>query len=552
MSKHSRLPNRLLASVVSAVLLLTGIALLGPGSAAAASGRPAARSGVTAPVPTIDWQRCTWIHALCAKVPVPLDYDDPTGATITLDLVKVPALDPGARIGSIFVNPGGPGGSAVEFAPYGADLLGDSIALHYDVIGIDPRGVGQSARMSCRKKGRPAWPENDFPWRHGQVQAAWEYASFFRAACVERPNEMVAHMTTADTARDMDLIRQAMGDDLLNYYGISYGTYLGATYAAMFPDHVGRFVVDGVLDPVQWSTGDGSNADQPFSTRIDSASGATDALRSGLKECDRLGKAACPIAGKALRKWRKLVDRAQAGKLTLGGGRITYPTLVGFALGSLYDSVYDGLAWVLNDLWQENMKKGRQARLAPEVTAASMRAEARDVIRNPWSAPALGQYGDPFLGVACSDSDNPTSKWAWWRAGQAQDETSPWFGSLWTWASAPCGGWPSQTKDDRFTDFVPTTTETPILVVGNAHDPATPIHGARTVNELFTNSELLTLNGWGHGAIGNSCVTQAFDDYYSAGTLPAAGTVCQPDHDLYGSFELARTAGPWPTVSAHR
>jgi len=554
MHAHGRWRTTLAALVSTASLLLAGSAVL-TAPAQGAAPAPAA--------PSIDWQRCAYIHALCASVPVPLDYDDPGGPTFKLSVIKVPALDPTQKIGTIFVNPGGPGGSAVEFAAYGADLLGDTVAMRYDVIGIDPRGVGGKPRMSCKKDGYPHYPRNDFPWRWNQVDKAWAYSSWFRNACEENPNAIVAHMTTADTARDMDYVRELIGEPLLNYYGISYGTYLGATYARMFPDKVGKFVVDGVLDPVQWSKGDGTNGNLPFSTRIDSASGATDSLKSGLRECDRLGRKACPFAatksqGTALKKWRKLVRLAQAEKLRLYDSKLRYPTLVGYTLGSLYESTYDSLGYLLQDMWNENVAKGRHQRLLPGMTVAKMRAAAREVRRNPWaptSAAGYGQFGDPFLGVACSDTTNPKGKKAWWRAGQAQDKESAWFGSLWTWASAPCSGWPKETKADRFTGFTPVATATPMLVVGNAHDPATPIHGARTVHDLFTNSGMLKLNGWGHGAITNTCVTAAYDAYYVDGTLPASGTVCQPDAPLFGSMDgggFRSVRGPWPGVTRHR
>ncbi len=537
----------------TAVVLATATALLLSGSAVLTA--PAQGAPAPAP-PGIDWERCSFVHALCATVTVPLDYDDPAGPTFDLSVIKVPALDPDNKLGTIFVNPGGPGGSSVEFAAFGADLLGDTVALRYDVIGVDPRGVGGKPRMRCVKDGFPEFPRHEFPWQRRHVDRAWDYASWFREACVENPNKIVAHMTTADTARDMERVRQLLGEPLLNYYGISYGSYLGATYARMYPDHVGKFVVDGVLDPNQWARGDGTNRHLPFSTRIDSARGATGALKAGLRECDRLGRTACPFAatkaeGSALKKWRTLVRKAKADKLRVYGGKLRYSSLVSYALGGLYEWTYDYLAFFLQDVWNEAMVQGRQARLLPGLTIEDVRARAREVVKTPWAVPGLGNFGDPFLGVACADTTNPKGKNAWWRAGRQQDEQSPWFGSLWTWASAPCSGWPKETKADRFNGFSPTATANPMLVVGNTHDPATPIHGARAVHDLFTNSAMLTLDGWGHVAITNACVTAAYDAYYVDGTLPAPGTVCQPDAPLFGSAD-GGFRGVWPEVTRHR
>jgi pimeloyl-ACP methyl ester carboxylesterase len=515
-------------------------ATLGMMSAGLTSAESAPRSNsvaVAAPVPTITWTRCTdFNHAFCAVVDVPLDYDDPTGPTTQIDVVKIPALEGTGKLGTLFVNPGGPGGSARGFAPFAADLLGDTVALHYDVIGIDPRGVGPSSQMVCQKELPFPRTSGFFPITELQSYAYWAQGRFFNEACRDAPNAIVDHMSTADTARDMDFVREAIGEAKLNYYGISYGTYLGAVYAALFPDRVGRFVVDGVLDPVNWATGDGTNGSQPFTTRIRSARGSYKALISGLAECDRLGPAKCAFAGDSLVKWRKLLARAKAEKLTFFGDKLPLSVLIGFVAGELYAQDYTFLGFLLTDVYAQNFggPVGRPNAEVARLTVADLRDRAADVIRAPYLARMINA-GDPFLGVGCSDTQNPTYRSAWWNAGQAQDEDYPWFGSFWTWASAPCGG---------FGDFV-TTPANPILVVGNKFDPATPIHGARKFASLFAGSRLLTLDGWGHGAIGNTCVTAAFDALYATGALPAEGTVCQPDAPLFNGDQFRFRVQSW-------
>ena len=349
---------------------------------------------------------------------------------------------------------------------------------------------------------------------------------------MKNPAAIVRHMSTADTARDMDLIRQAVGDQKLYYYGVSYGTYLGATYASMFPGRVGRLVVDGVLDPVAWATGDTLPATQPFSTRLRSAKGASEAMISAMRECDRLGKRSCVFAGGAYAKWLKLVEISKAGKLTVGGEPIPYPNLIGGILGYLYGQTYSGLDSTLQMLWDENVaKSGRVASDAAARLATSAAAIADAPYQSPQARTSIVR--DAFSGVACSDTRNPENREDWWRAGVAQDKQYPWFGSLWTWASAACAKWPIVTKSDTYFGPFGGPTANPILVVGNTYDPATPIHGARKVASLFDNSRLLTYDGWGHGALGTSCVTAAFDRYYATGALPAVGAKCTMDAPLF-------------------
>jgi len=541
--------RRRLTAIAAAAATALGVAAILPASPGHATARPhtgpVLAAQVDAPIPALDWSRCeSGARALCATAEVPLDYDDPTGPTILLDLLKVPALDSANKLGTLFVNPGGPGGSATEFAPYAADLLGDTVALDYDVIGIDPRGVGEHSQMVCTAAGDPPNFTVGFPITEQESKQVWRFQRWIRNACVSAPEEIVNHMSTADTARDMDLIRQAVGEDELDYYGISYGTFLGATYAAMFPDRVGRFVVDGVLDPVNWSTGDADNADLPFTTRIKSARGAYEALTTGLTECDRVGRRLCPFAGDAEAKWRWLVTKAKAGKLRAYGGRLAYSDLVGGTLGMLYDNVsYDWLGYSLADLYKQARKHTTKA---GGVTAAQMRRIARQVTRAPYAMAGTGvPINDAFHGVSCADTANPTTREDWWNAGRQQDRDFPWFGSLWTWDSAACAKWPTAAQDDSFRGPYDVTPANPILVVGNSHDPATPVQGARRVTTLFEGSRFLLMDGWGHGAIGNTCVTAAFDDYYATGALPREGTVCEKDYPLFGAYFKARSLPSW-------
>jgi pimeloyl-ACP methyl ester carboxylesterase len=530
----------IMSTIVAGATVAMGLTVsTGASAGAPTRAAPAADSEVEAPIPTIDWQPCRWDDSLeCARVAVPLDYDDPDGDTIKLRILKRPAGHPAERIGTLFVNPGGPGGSAADFAPYAAHALGDEVAQRFDVVGIDPRGVGGSTQVKCKNsQSAPAYPRVAFPFTPKQVKVWLRYDRYYRNVCATGANPIIDHMSTADTARDMDLIRQALGEDQLSYYGISYGTYLGATYAAMFPDHIRAMIVDGVLDPVAWSTGRGdAAATLPFSTRLRSGVGAWEALTSAFAECDRVGKERCPLAGDAASKWLRIVHRLKHGPVKLDGYWLNYSNLVGDALGPMYSrSGYRYLMRYIKATYVD-MFGAQSARRATDSHAALVdlrRAVDRFPVPGPYGSPAYGVEFPSFHGVACSDSRNPANPRAWVAAGKRADRQGPWFSRLWTWASSACAKWPGS-KADAF--FGPWSVETsaPVLVIGNSHDPATPITGARVLNTKLEGSRLLIMNGWGHGAFGTSaCATSKMERYLVDVTLPASGTVCQPNKQLY-------------------
>jgi pimeloyl-ACP methyl ester carboxylesterase len=524
------------ATIAMGLTASTGASAGAPMPAAAA----APDTEVQAPIPAIHWRTCRWYDALdCTRVAVPLDYDRPHAATIKLRILKRPAGHPAERIGTLFVNPGGPGGSAADFAPYAAHLLGDEVAKRFDVVGIDPRGVGGSTPVKCKNsQPHPAYPVSAFPYTPKQVDSWLRYDRYVRHLCATAGNPILDHMSTADTARDMDLIRQALGEDKLTYYGISYGTYLGATYAAMFPDHIRAMIVDGVLDPVAWSTGRGDSAKTlPFSTRLRSGVGAWEALTSAFAECDRVGKKRCPLAGNAASKWLRIVHRLRRGPVKVDGGyRLTYANMVGDALGPMYSRPgYRYLMRYIKFTYAE-MFGSRSARRTTDSHAALVdlrRAVERFPVPGPYGSPGYGVAYPSFHGVACADSRNPANPRAWVAAGKQADRQGPWFSRLWTWVSSACANWPGS-KADAYLGPWSVDTSAPVLVIGNSHDPATPITGARVLNTKLQGSQLLIMDGWGHGALGTSaCATSKMERYLVDVRLPPAGTACQPDKQLY-------------------
>ncbi len=221
---------------------------------------------------------------------VPLDYNQPNGATISLALVRLPASDPAHRIGSLFLNPGGPGGSGVDCALFaGPFLYNDSVRAHFDLVGFDPRGIARSTALRCF--GTPKqWGRIFTPFAFPSTSAEevqWMNADLYLDSnCAQRGGKIADHMSTANVARDLDQLRQAVGDEQLTYAGVSYGTMIGQTYANMFPGNVRALIIDGVLDPIAWTTGSGDASTVPFSTRLHSDIGAQATLEEFFRLCD--------------------------------------------------------------------------------------------------------------------------------------------------------------------------------------------------------------------------------------------------------------------------
>lgn len=531
----------------AAVLLtfaLAGTAVVATTTAEAGAGSQAGRAAAQVDIapPVIAWGECPYNDAPveCATVQLPLDYDDPTGPTTNIGLLRVPAR--GEKIGTLFVNPGGPGGSATEFAPYAGRLIGHGVPRRFDVVGVDPRGVNTSGTAWCRV-GDGASRFSSYPVTGAETRIRLRSDRAINEGCAERRSVIVDHASTADVARDMDVIRQALGEEQLSFYGISYGSLLGQTYAAMFPDRVRAMIIDGVLNPIEWTSG--NDPSLPMTYRLRSGRGAYEALTSALVECDRVGRARCAIAGHANETWLRVVRKARAGELRIGGSQISLQDVVGGALGSLYSS--SSIQYLIEFLAQVDPGRAssRAASDAAEQAWAELRRirAARDEI-GPYQwdgvprvrqihhrdAQAAFRHYLQFESVICGDAVNPTNPRTWVETSALADHRQPWFGRSWTWASSVCAQWSGLSGDDAFRGPWAATTSHPLLVVGNAHDPATPISGARAANRLFTDSVLLLMNGWGHGALGDSdCASSYMAAYLIDRTLPRAGTVCRPD-----------------------
>jgi pimeloyl-ACP methyl ester carboxylesterase len=522
-----------LAALV-AVLATTLYAV--PSSAAATTTAPSSSGTGSAAVPKLHWGSCAAegpdLEAFqCATAVVPLDYDKPKGRQITLALARLPASDPGRKLGSLFLNPGGPGGSGVDFL-FGAGpfLYSDEVRARFDLVGFDPRGIIRSTPLRCYDTFDEAIADLapfQFPVTRAEERVWIQSDRALARACAEHAGRILDHMSTANVARDMDLLRRAVGDAKLTYAGYSYGSYLGSTYANLFPGKVRALVVDGVLDPVAWSTGRGDQARTlPFSTRLRSAKGAYQTLQEFLRLCDAGGPNCAFSEGNPKRRFDRLARRLlrepveftdpASGEVIL----VTYAELIGTTLGVLYDpAVWPEWAEILQAL--DELTR-------PQAAAADLQA-LRARLGAGFQQEDYPNFVEGFPGVACSETHNPANIGAWPRAARAQDRQFPYFGRPWTWFSSVCEPWPGW-DDDHYDGPWNHRTANPVLVVGNLFDPATPYHGAVTVDRLLPRSRLLTLAGWGHTSLFTSaCIDAHVSTYLLTTRVPPKGTVCQPD-----------------------
>jgi pimeloyl-ACP methyl ester carboxylesterase len=483
--------------------------------------------------PKISWSACykTLGPFECATVQVPLDYGRPNGAAISIALVRLPASDPDRRIGSLFINPGGPGGSGVDVVLFaGPFLYSDEVRARFDIVGFDPRGIARSTALRCFGNPRqwgPFFTPFPFPLTPEEEQVWITADRYLTGRCDQRGGKIIDHMSTANVARDLDLLRQAVGDAQLTYAGYSYGSYLGVTYANLFPDNFRALVVDGVLDPIAWSTGEGNSAETlPFSTRLRSDAGAQATLDEFFRLCDA-GGANCAFSGDAAGRFAALAERLRADPLVLPNpdGSVFvfgYAHLINAALGAMYDSFsWPDFAQFLADL--ESLTN--LAQLAARAEAFAL----RPMYITKRGFPRYPNVVEGFPAVACADSDNPDSYAAWSQAGADADASFGYFGRIWTWASAICAEWPG-VDAGRYMGPFDAETANPVLVVGNSFDPATRYEGAQIVADLLPNSTLLTMHGWGHVSIFLSqCADGHVSHYLLTGETPPPGTVCEQD-----------------------
>lgn len=506
-----------------------------PAAALATGAEPPADADGTngATPPELTWQPCGTIGAECATATVPLDYDDPAGPTIELSVARLPATDPANRIGSLFFNPGGPGGpGAQEIRDFGDVIFDADVRARFDVVGFDPRGVGDSTPLRCFASAE----ERDqvltaprIPLDAAERQQAFASARAYGERCAANAGPLLAHLSTANVARDMDLLRQAVGDEQLTYVGASYGTHLGTVYANLFPDRIRALALDGNLDAVAWTTGTGDESRRiPFDTRIQSGVGAAATLDGFLGECAFAGPERCAFAadGDPFHKWDELLARLREAPIPLpqpDGSvfELDYSTFVSITVQVLYGSpeVWTPLAADLQSLY---------AGVGAPAAAARMQATALAVANEVGFADGP-PFDDSFTAVTCSETDNPTRQRAWTHNAAQQAALYGAPGEFWAWGSLPCATWPAA-DEDRYTGAWDVPTSNPILLVNNFFDPATSFESAVNLAGQLGDAQLLPVAGYGHVAfLDSTCARNAIDSYLIDLQLPDPWLVCEQD-----------------------
>jgi pimeloyl-ACP methyl ester carboxylesterase len=514
-------PGRVLraAAVTAAAGLVTALAAGATGAAASQrTGQQAVTTrAAAAPVPVLTWKACHGSFQ-CAVARVPLDYRHPDGAKISIAVLRHLATDPARRLGSLFINGGGPG-AQIEGSVGFYWSLPAVLRERYDIVFFDPRGFGLSTAVRCfptfaaEKKLLGALPT--FPVGAKQ-DAQWEQTfAIFDARCANTHSPLLDHDTTADVARDMDLLRAAVHDPVLNYLGISYGTGLGATYANLFPARVGRMALDANLDPVAWTTRDGN---LPYVLRVGIDEGNAADMSAFLTLCGQATKAACaftagtPAATHA--KWHTLLRRLKSHPVTVGSPPQTVTYADAFALVDLGDV----------SAWQQGAVQLQQIWAASATGSTTARATAK-----PATAPVYLGF-EQTLAVKCSDTPDPRDLSAYPAAVKLATARSGGF-ALNVWGDEPCAQWPGNGTRDRYTGPWNRWTAHTILLLGNTGDAFLPYKDDLAMAYDLGRARLLTVRGYGHTEIGNpsTCATSYELSYLQNGALPPPGTVCQQD-----------------------
>lgn len=448
----------------------------------------------------------------CSTADAPLHWSDPGANSIELALVRKPATSAN-RLGSLLVNPGGPGGSGYDFVLDSVDYATDArLQASYDIVGFDPRGVNRSTAVSCYDSPAEldAYIYDIFPGKPGSDEwlvAASAASAAFGERCLELTGALLGTVDTLSAARDLDMLRAILGDEKLSYLGYSYGTLLGQVYAELFPDKTGRLVLDGAVDP----------AATDFEATAAQARGFESALKAFLEDCATASD--CPFTGsidESFVEIRALLDSLDASPLFAAdddGRQLGSSAMFTAIILPLYNQ---GNWQSLRELFTTVMQgdPGYAFQLADSYNN-----------RNP-----DGSYSDnrteAFIAINCldarGDGDVATMR------SEANDlrRLAPVFGPQMSWGGTGCPNWPVPSKRDRVPIVAAGSAD--ILVVGTTNDPATPYSWAVTVADTLQNGHLVTYEGEGHTAYNksNSCVNDVVDDFLIDGTVPAADPMC--------------------------
>ncbi|MFJ3977775.1 alpha/beta fold hydrolase [Streptomyces sp. NPDC090021] len=523
-------------------------------------------------VPVLAWRACpaapqgqaSTTGLTCATAVVPMDYERPGAGSFTLALIRRPA-DDARKSGTLFWNPGGPSDAGTAYLPAAVEGFPAEVKRRYDIVSWDPRGMGgrttpvvQCFDSAADEEGFMADAPASLPVTSRQMSEMVAFQTRLNERCVQQAGNLLAHVSTADNARDLDLLRQAVGDEKLTYYGTSYGTFLGATYMNMFPDRVRAAVLDGAAFPTAWIPGGLTATRAPaLSTflRVGSDRGMSATFAEFLLQCGRADAKACPFSagspGATRAKWAELTRRATARPVDLDGQRADGLSLLVAAQSTLYTvrpvpgferfPGWAGTAAMLQEAWEES---GRTATPIPTPSGtpttgpSDTRPSAPSASaggRSPTTAPSAQPYATSVgrqRAVICGESPNPATVDGY--AEQARASYARAGHTLWPWA-AVCTGW-SVKAAHPYSGPWDRAMATPALVVGNTFDPATPYDSSLKTAQELSGSRLLTVDGYGHTELLNpsTCAQGHISAYLMSGALPPEGARCAQDGSPFG------------------
>lgn len=446
----------------------------------------------------LSWKTCS-AHVECATMQVPVDYGDiVAGQSFSLFLIKHPASVTASRIGSLVVNPGGPGGSAVDFAYNWDSIVSKAVSNQYDIVGFDQRGVNNSQPIRCLNDAQEdAYLSND-----GTITGAAELAIATAAAkdfankCAAAAGSKLGHYGTLDSARDMELLRGLLGDKQLNFLGKSYGTYLGTLYADLYPTHVGRMVLDGAVDPQE----------SVLNQNLYQAIGFDLALKSFLEAYPAITQ----------KQISTFVSSLHKNPMPVGKRKLTQSlAMTGIAAG-LYDNK-SGWPQLSNALKDAILKS----------SATKLLAMADDYNYRDKNGHFTSNQSDVQQIISCLDFVDKRSVAAL-SADQAKfAKAAPVFGPYLTYAGLSCRYWKAPASVTS--DFSALRSVAPVIVIGVTRDPATPYQWAVSLHKDFSKSTLLTYVGDGHTGHnrGSLCIDSKVDSYLLTGALPTGPVSCK-------------------------
>ncbi|KAJ2997457.1 hypothetical protein HDV02_005498 [Globomyces sp. JEL0801] len=485
----------------------------------------------------------------CSSLLVPMDYTNPSSKLIAISINRKPAPIQPAKLSLLF-NPGGPGGS-------GLDIVKFFDSAHYnnvvDYIGFDPRGVGKSQAVACSGSATAAQTYYrdgaQFGVHHLSQSASSEQVAVFAAyseltgqACLKYSGELIYHISTPYVCRDMDEIRKALGMKKLNYMGFSYGTILGNTYANMFPDNVGRMIIDGVVNPNQY-----------YGSIFDFLNGLVDmdaTVEAVANACDKVTFQECPLSKQgsvhgltALQTITAVIENLKSKPLLVNQTDIPVVVTSEMAASVLFKNIYDSSYYpgLVSAFYQASKGNGyllsKLHTLSYNVTELT---NGKDI-------------GDSYSAIVCTDTDDSTSKFSideWLQKVRHFENTVSKIASRqWGWKTLVCRTWPRSPKTEHYKGPWNKKFNFPIMIVGNTFDPVTPLKSAKQVYEMMneghepdSNAVLVHHNGHGHcsGAQPSECTRNYQVNYMLHGLLPPKNAVCQPDHPLFASQKIER------------